>query len=122
MDIHCNAGVTSTNLVGGLPGYGEVWYNPNGIANILSLSRVKERGFHVTFNSANGNEFHVHKPSRNKRVFQQSSRGLYYMDTQATGISLVNMVEDNKSNFTNRDYSRTLLARNIQKMIGRPSN
>jgi hypothetical protein len=46
MDIHCNAGVTSTNLVGGdLPGYGEVWYNPNGIANILSLSRVKERGF-----------------------------------------------------------------------------
>jgi hypothetical protein len=38
MDIHCNAGMTSTNLVGDLLGYGEVWYNPNGIANILSLS------------------------------------------------------------------------------------
>jgi hypothetical protein len=24
MDIHCNAGVTSTNLIGDLPGYGEV--------------------------------------------------------------------------------------------------
>jgi hypothetical protein len=37
MDIHCNAGVTRTNLIGDLPGYGQVWYHPNGIANILSL-------------------------------------------------------------------------------------
>jgi N-acetylmuramoyl-L-alanine amidase len=42
MDIHCNAGATSTNLVGDLPGYGEVWYHPNGIANILSLAGVKD--------------------------------------------------------------------------------
>jgi hypothetical protein len=37
MDIHCNAGVSSTHMVGDLPGYGTVWFNPNGIANILSL-------------------------------------------------------------------------------------
>ena len=43
MDIHCNAGVTSTDLVGNLPGYGTVWYHPDGIANILSLARVKEK-------------------------------------------------------------------------------
>jgi hypothetical protein len=37
MDIHCNAGVTSTDLIGNLPGYGEVWYNPpNGIALQIS--------------------------------------------------------------------------------------
>jgi hypothetical protein len=42
MDIHCNAGITSTNLIGDLPGYGKVWYHPNDIANILSLARVKE--------------------------------------------------------------------------------
>jgi hypothetical protein len=29
MAIHCNAGITSTNLVVDLPGCGEVWYNPN---------------------------------------------------------------------------------------------
>ena len=28
MNIHCNAGITSTNLVGELVGYGTVWYNP----------------------------------------------------------------------------------------------
>jgi hypothetical protein len=43
MDIHCNAGVTSTDMVGDLPGYGKVWYHPNGIANILSLARVKDK-------------------------------------------------------------------------------
>jgi hypothetical protein len=42
MNIKCNAGVTSTNMVGDLPGYGQVWYNEKGIANILSLSRVEE--------------------------------------------------------------------------------
>ena len=26
--IHCNAGITSTNMVGELVGYGTVWYNP----------------------------------------------------------------------------------------------
>jgi hypothetical protein len=67
MDIHCNAGMTSMNLVGDLPGYGEVWYNPNGIAKILSISQVKERGFCVTFDSNTGNKFHVHKPDGNKR-------------------------------------------------------
>jgi hypothetical protein len=109
-------------LVGNLLGYGEIWYNPNGIANIMLLSRVKEHGFFVTLTSANGNEFHFYKPNGNTQVFQQSSRGVYYIVTQATGIALVNTVEDNKSIFTNHDYSRALLVCTIQKTIGRPSN
>ena len=32
MTIHCNAGVTSTNQVGDLDGYGMVWYNLKTIA------------------------------------------------------------------------------------------
>jgi hypothetical protein len=37
------------------------------------------------------------------------------------GIALINTVEDNKTKYTKRDYSRALLARNIQKIIVRPS-
>jgi hypothetical protein len=114
--IHCNAGITSKNLVGNLPGYGEVWYNPNGITNILLLSKVKERGFWVTFDSDTGNKLHVHKIDGNKRVFQQSKRGLYHMDTNTTGITLVNTVEGNKYNFSNTDNSRALLAPKVQKI------
>jgi hypothetical protein len=69
MDIHCNAGVTSTNLVGDFPGYGTVWYHPQGIANILSMSRVKAQGYHITYDSNKGNEFCVHKPDGTIRNF-----------------------------------------------------
>jgi hypothetical protein len=59
MHIHCNAGVAMTNWMGDLHGYGPVWFHKMGIANILSLARVKEK-YQVTYNSANGKEFHVH--------------------------------------------------------------
>ena len=123
MDIHCNAGVTSTNLVGDLPGYGTVWYHPQGIANILSLSKVISRdGYHVTFDSTNGNQFLVQKPDGSVRIFRQAPRGLYFMDTNATqNVALLQTVADKKSNYTNALYSRATLARSIQKIIGRPS-
>jgi hypothetical protein len=43
LTIRCNAGKRTTNLRGIMPGYGEMWLYPEGIANILSLSRVKEK-------------------------------------------------------------------------------
>jgi hypothetical protein len=120
MEIHCNAGVTSTDLIGDLPGYGPVWYHPNGIANILSLARVKEK-HRVTFDSAGKNKFMVHKEDGTTRCFKQSQRGLYYLETGATSVALVHTVAENKSKYTNRDYSRATLARRIQNVIGRPS-
>ena len=42
MRIQCNAGIRVTNLVGDLPGYGPVWFNPRAIMNVLSL-KVGER-------------------------------------------------------------------------------
>ena len=50
LDIHCNAGVSTVNKIGNFPGYGVVWYHPGGIANILSLGRVKDK-YQVTFDS-----------------------------------------------------------------------
>ena len=46
VDIHCNTGTTTTNKVGYLKGYGMIWFDPNGIANILSLHMVLDR-YHV---------------------------------------------------------------------------
>jgi hypothetical protein len=123
MDIHCSAGVTSTNLLGDLPGYGQVWYHPNGIANILSLKRVKTRGHRVTYDSSKGNEFHVHKADGTIWIFKELPCGLYYSDTsiREVGTLLVNTVDHNKSKCTKRDYLRAVQARKTQKMIGRPS-
>ena len=41
--IRCNAGMKTTNFRDHLSGYGLVWFYPDGIANILSLSRVKDK-------------------------------------------------------------------------------
>jgi hypothetical protein len=40
MHIDSTGGVSHTNLIGELPGYGTVWYHKGGIANILSLAWV----------------------------------------------------------------------------------
>ena len=129
MDIHCNAGITSTKLIGELRGYGTVWYNPTGIANILSLAKAKERGYRVTFDSSEGNAFHLHKADGTVRVFRQSSKGLYYLDTKtdyeesrdSNEVNLINTVADNGTKYSQRDYSKAELARKIQTIIGRPS-
>ena len=128
MFIHCTAGVAKTNLIGDLPGYGTVWYHPNGIANILSLSKVKEK-YRVTFDSDINNQFVVHRKDGTQRIFQQSPRGLYFLDTSVTpqptsgghGTVLVTTVADNANNFSNSDYAQAVLAHKIQKIIGRPT-
>eukprot|EP00978_Attheya_sp_CCMP212_P014516 scaffold37028_cov57-Attheya_sp.AAC.7 len=92
MVIHCNTGVTRTNLVGDVEDYGTVcWYHPNSIANILLLSKVKKNAYRITYNSKNGNECTVQKSDGSVRIFCESPRGLFYMDTEAkTGIMLIN--------------------------------
>ena len=73
MKIHCNAGTSTTNMVGDLAGYGTVWYHRLGIANILSLAKVKVE-YEVRFDSGARNCFEVEKKDRSgrKMVFNQS--------------------------------------------------
>ena len=79
MNIKCNAGVKCTNLRGHISRYGWVWFFPDGVANILSMSRVKEK-FRVTYDSATDNSFHVHKEGKILK-FKEATRRLYYFDT-----------------------------------------
>jgi hypothetical protein len=121
MNIKCNAGVTRTSWVGDLPGYGKVWYNKAGIANILSLSKVEDK-YHITYDSAKEKQFIVHKDDGEKRCSKESANGLFYLDAKETsGTVLFTTVEDNKYRYTNRDYTQATLARKLQNIIGRPS-
>ena len=72
--------VTTTNLISNLPGYRHVWYHASGIANFLSLARVKDQ-YRVMYDSEGGNEFKVTKPDGLVCAFKESPCGLYYMDT-----------------------------------------
>jgi hypothetical protein len=109
-----------------------VWYYPEGIANILSLSRVKDT-FQITDDSTLDNVFHVHKHDKILK-FREATRHLYYFDTSnrfenydmevsaSKGTVLINTVEDNASKFSADDFNKAhQQACHLQCRIGRPS-
>ena len=101
------------------------------IANILSLRQVRDR-YHITYDSAY-QQFIVTKPCRKEFVFKELEGGLHYLDTtcseQGQGhkhgqqhVFMVNMVKDNRRNFTNNDYLWAVRAWELQVTMGRPSD
>ncbi len=68
-------------MIGEMQGYPEeVWYNPKGIAYILSMANIKKH-YIVTYDSSKGDGFIVHKTDRTHQCFKESDRGLFYLDT-----------------------------------------
>jgi hypothetical protein len=117
--VHCNAGTIVVTQVGTLKNYGEVWFNRKGIANILSLAKVKER-YPVRYDSEGGNQFIVVQPKK-QVVFKQSSSGLYFHDTTNRAVVMVNTVSDNREGYTNRAFNEAKQARRALGMVGYPS-
>ena len=61
MQLHCQSGTGTINLMGTLSGYPDlVWVSPDGITNVLSLSKVKDM-YTVIYDSRAGNTFIVKK-------------------------------------------------------------
>jgi hypothetical protein len=100
MHIQCNAGITSTNLKGWLGDFPEpVWYNPDGVANIMSLFMVKKH-YRVRYDSQKQDALLVTKPSGRTMVFKPTTKGLYALADKATGWVHVNTVAERQSEYT----------------------
>jgi hypothetical protein len=77
----------------------------------------------VSFNSDH-NIFVVTKPDGTVFKFRQSDSGLYFYDlasNKCKGAVMIDTVASKKSRDTNEDYSRAVLARQLQIRVGRPS-
>ena len=137
--IHCNAGMSKTDLKGEL-GRMTVYHNPNGIANVLSLKSVAEK-HRVTYDSWDWNGvFKVHTKD-GVVEFKPSERGLHYVDVSVEGDVVQHMLattdmsggEDDKEcmmvttvrgNFeghTRHEIKKAQEARRLQGMIGNPT-
>ena len=118
--IKCNAGSRTTNWVGDFSGYPDpVWYDPGGIANIISLNRAEEY-FKINYSSKNGKGFVVtHRVNGSVRCFHKSRKGLFYIDMkQRAELAMVTTVKDNKKNYTLRDVGKATKARKLQDVTG----
>lgn len=68
LTIHSTGGTSTTSLIGDFPGYGTEWFDPTGIANIMSLMRGKEH-FRIIYDSDNGNTFYMYLDDGDIRKF-----------------------------------------------------
>jgi hypothetical protein len=119
LKVHCNAGTKVVRHVATLRNYGTVWFNEDGIANILSMSLVRKK-LPVRYDSVAGNQFIVSKLDK-EVIFSASHSGLYYHDTTNRVVVLVNTVKQNKEGFTELEYNRAKSARRALGLVGYPS-
>jgi hypothetical protein len=89
-----------------------VWFNPQSMANILSLSQVAER-YRVTLDTLVENAFHVHISEGHTLKFHCGPTGLYYLDTSKLSLSKLkqafsffNTVADNMKLFKKREVKK----------------
>ena len=61
LELQTNGGTCSTDQKATLPGFGEVWYDPNSMTNVLSLGLVSKM-YRVTMDSNKDNAMIVHCP------------------------------------------------------------
>mmetsp|Transcript_53098 Transcript_53098/g.158898 ORF Transcript_53098/g.158898 Transcript_53098/m.158898 type:complete len:232 (-) Transcript_53098:6-701(-) len=92
--IHCNAVIVRESHNGTLPGYVEVWFNKDGIENILSMSNMVDK-LPVTCNSHNDDRFIIQKPDE-QLIFNCSQSGMYFHDVGDRDIVMVANVSGNR--------------------------
>ena len=122
--IVTNTGEQFVHYAGDLPGFGEVYYDSLGIANILAFQQVIKK-YEVQYNSRGSDVFRVFKPDGTTRN-SVPINGLYVHnnanpDTYPENV-FVNMVDDNKEYLSRQDIIRADTARRLQHTIGYPSD
>lgn len=121
MKIICNADKTVVTKMGDLGGYGPVWYHPQAIENILSISNVQKR-YKVRYDSGEGDFFTLLREDGSTRTFRPTETGLYasQMLEPRKEVAMVSMVEENQKRFIKPEVRRAKEARRLMAIIVRP--
>jgi Reverse transcriptase (RNA-dependent DNA polymerase) len=126
-------GYQVSTQMGTLKDFGPVWYNPDSIANILSLAQVRTVR-RVTMDTDVLPAFQVHKPDGSgSTLFTEHESGLYLHDASSTPPAVANpinalvnsysclqTVAHNKTKFTIRQVEAADAARKLYRLLGRP--
>ena len=74
----------------------------------------------MTYDSQKGDQFIIHKPDGNL-IFSRATNGLYFHDLNNREVNLMQTVEENKSNYSERAFKKAVQARKLYHLIGTPS-
>ena len=134
LELHTNGGLQLTQHIAEYPGFGTVWFNPHGLANILSLAAVR-RVRRVTMDTDIEPAILVHRPDGTVLRFVEFQSGLYFYDTACpppseppkltsgslSGYSFLETVDNRKVQFTPREVRGADDAGRLYRKLGRPS-
>jgi hypothetical protein len=120
MTVHGNSGNLTTNKKAHIKNYGDVWFHPDAITNILSLKNVKSK-FQVTYDSEGDGAFIVHKPDGVDVHFVAHADGLHYHDTNHRQLTMVSTVAQQSEGFSKKQIAQAKTARDFQTKVGHPS-
>ncbi len=132
LTLTTNGGQITSTQLGNLQYIGPVWYNPESIANILSLAQVR-KVLRVSMDTAFEPCLLIHKEDGSVLKFRESESGLYYYDTSSSNdnstsellhhanYSFIQTVDEQKSRFHRREIEAADKARQLYNRIGRPS-
>jgi hypothetical protein len=129
--VHTNGGTQTSNQIGSVPNFGNVWYNTKSLANILSMAEVRRNGCPITMDTAvEAAMTAVHRSDGSLMKFHEFKSSLYYYDTKqeqtnlssndGTDYLFLNTVADNKKNYTQREIEGADRARKLYIQIERP--
>ena len=93
-----------------LPGYGkQVWYNKDGITNILSMKNVRE-GNRIEYDCAAG-VYTVVRKDRHNLEFKMIDEGLHVHIPGDKGLAFANIFPENKDSLSRRQLKGAQAAR-----------
>ena len=128
--VHTNGGTQLSTKIGHVKNFGDVWYNQNSLANILSMAEVRKK-CRITMDTSVEAAMHVHRKDGSIMTFTEFQSGLYFFDTTATytpntysqnsNYLFLSTVADNKSRYTRCEIEGADRARSLYRKIGRPS-
>ena len=130
--VHTNGGTQLSHQIGTVKNFGDVWFNPESLANILSMSEVSKI-CRITMDTHIENAMHVHRTDGSMMTFKEYKSGLYYFDAAAAVVApkttnensddylFLHTVDGNMAEYTRREIDNAKKARLLYKKIGNPS-
>jgi hypothetical protein len=130
LQVYTNGGIQTNSQVGRVRNFGDVWYNPESLANILSMSAVS-KVCRITMDTSVVNALHVHRTDGTIMTFKEYKSGLYYYDAasvsndhssaQVTAYMFINTVASLKAQYSRREIEGAEEARKLSRLIGDPT-
>ena len=121
--VRCYVGTITLTQKGYFGSYPEpVWFNPHGIANIMSLDNVAKY-FRITMDTEADNAMLLHKDDGMTMKFAPTGKGLYYhnLGTEDSALwTFITTVASKADKYTHRALQRARTARRFQNIIMRP--